>query len=420
MTRSNILLTALLAGIVAGVLVRLSGSSALQALALGLAPLGQLWIRALQMTLVPLIFAVVAGSVGSAARSGQGGRLLGYSAAAFLVLLLGAITLAMTVLHGTLWLWPLPLHTLDGLPGAGPAPAVPGTVDQLLAIIPANPVAAAAAGQMFPLAIFALLFGVAMTRGGEGGHRTLVTMVDELAATMMRIVEWVLMAAPVGIFVLALGIAQSAGLGLASLLAHLVVITIAYCLLGIGLCYAMVAVTGAYPLVRFARGIAGAQAMAAGTTSSLASTPAMLDAALVRLRLPPDIAGLVIPLAVSVFRFGTTGLVAISVLLAAHAAGIVPTFAQYAMLLVAFLLAGFGGAGLPGAAVIYAATAPGLQILGAPLAVIPLYIAVNGFTDLFLTTMNVTADLTVTTLIARFAARRQGHAIPDEAPVTLA
>ena len=73
--------------------------------------------------------------------------------------------------------------------------------------------------------------------------------------------------------------ARTAGFGLASLLVHLVVINIVAVLLGIGFCYALVAVTGAYAPLRFMRGIVGAQAMVAGTTSSLASTPAMLDAA---------------------------------------------------------------------------------------------------------------------------------------------
>jgi Na+/H+-dicarboxylate symporter len=257
------------------------------------------------MTLVPLIFAIVASSAGSAARSGQGGRLLTITSGSFLALSLCGIALGALVCYTTLWFWPLPSGTLDGLPGAGPVPEIPGTVDQLLAIIPTNPIAAAAAGQLFPLAIFALLFGLAMSRGGEGGHRTLVSLVEELAATMMRLVEWVLMFAPLGVFVLALGLARSAGFGLASLLGHMVVVEIASALLGIGFCYALVAVTRAYPLLPFMRGIAGAQAMAAGTTSSLACTPAMLDAALVRLRLPPDVAGLVIPLAVSVFRFAS-------------------------------------------------------------------------------------------------------------------
>jgi len=207
-------------------------------------------------------------------------------------------------------------------------------------------------------------------------------------------------------------VARTAGFGLASLLVHLVVINIVAVLLGIGFCYALVAVTGAYAPLRFMRGIVGAQAMAAGTTSSLASTPAMLDAALDRLRLPPEVAGMVIPLAVSVFRFGTVLTVTIGVLLTAAAAGITPSFGQYALLVLAFLVAGSGGAGLPGPAVMFASMAPGLQLLGAPLAILPVYIAINGATDLFITAMNVTADLTAATLVARFA-RKQAAVLGD-------
>ena len=87
LSRSAILVAALLAGVVGGVLVRPSGSRLMEALASGLAPLGQLWIRALQMTLVPLIFAIVASSVVAPARAGQGGRLLTIAAAPGLVAL---------------------------------------------------------------------------------------------------------------------------------------------------------------------------------------------------------------------------------------------------------------------------------------------------------------------------------------------
>jgi Na+/H+-dicarboxylate symporter len=90
----------------------------------------------------------------------------------------------------------------------------------------------------------------------------------------------------------------------------------------------------------------------------------------------------------------------VGVTLAAYAAGIHPSVVQFILAAVITVLANMGSAGLPGAAVVYAADAPGFQFLGAPLGLIPFYIAAIAIPDIFLTTANVTADLTVATLLA--------------------
>lgn len=412
MTRTQSILLSLTLGVIAGVILRAGGSPALLALAKAVQPIGQMWVRALQMTLIPLIFAMVAHGVAEAVQSGRGGRLIGTTLGVFFALLSLTACLSTLTTETALHLWPIPPHALAGLSTDVPPPP-PGFAQQVLAIIPDNPVAAAAQGQIFPLVIFALAFGLAIARlparhgPPDGTLSTLPATLSQIAQAMMVIVDWVLVAAPIGIFVLALGLATQSGLEVAHMLAIFVALCLGNSVMMALVCYLLILSTRAAPIARFARAIAPAQIMAAGTSSSMASTPVMIEAALERLHLPEDVAGLVVPLAVSVFRMGTVANAVPAVLVAAHAAGVEPSLLQLVLAGLAVVLASMTAGGLPGAAVIYAFYAPGLQVLGAPLAIMPLYIAVIALPDPIITAASVTGDLTAATLVARLLNRRR-------------
>ncbi|MDE1917097.1 MAG: cation:dicarboxylase symporter family transporter [Sphingomonadales bacterium] len=406
MTRTQTILLSLVLGVVAGLSLRALGHPGLLWLAGAIQPVGQMWVRALQMTLIPLIFAMVAQGAAQAVQGGRGGRLIGTALGVFFALLSLTALLSTITSETVLHLWPLPPHALAGL-APDNAQAPPGVAQQLLAIIPDNPVAAAAQGQIFPLVIFALAFGLAIARlkSADGSPSTLPATLAQIAQAMMVIVDWVLVAAPLGIFVLALGLATQSGLEVAHMLAVFVALCLGNSVMMALVCYLLVLACRAAPIAAFARAIAPAQAMAAGTSSSMATTPVMIEAALDRLKLPEDVAGLVIPMAVSLFRMGTVANAVPAVLVAAHAAGIEPSLLQLVVAGVAAVLASMTAGGLPGAAVIYAFYAPGLQVLGAPLAIMPLYIAVIAIPDPIITAASVTGDLTAATLVARLMKR---------------
>jgi Na+/H+-dicarboxylate symporter len=280
----------------------------------------------------------------------------------------------------------------------------------LIAIIPENPVGAAAQGQIFPLVIFGLALGIALARlPREGGIDTspIMRLLSELAQAMLQIVDWVLVVAPVGIFCLALGLGLSSGLGVAQVLGVFIALCFATSLMMAALCYVVVGVTGAAPLARFAAAIAPAQAMAAGSCSSLATTPVMIEVAVEKLAMPEDVVGLTIPMSVSLFRLGTVAHSVAAVLVAAHAVGIQPGPVQLVLAGLAVVLGSVSGAGLPGAAVIYAIYGPGLHVLGAPMAIMPLYVAVIALADPAITATSVTGDLTALVLVQRWLTRRR-------------
>jgi len=416
MTNSTrFLLFALGGGIGTGLLIRLLGNPALVALALSVKPIGALWLAALKMTLVPLVFGLVASAVVRLLASRAGGRTIATTIMVFAALLTIAMTAGMAAMLLLLRLWPPPSGVLAGLihdSGAatiGAPPSPPGLMAQLVALVPENPIAAAAQGQIASLVIFALAFGWAISRLPSEQQTALTTLTTAVAEAMMAIVRVVLMAAPIGVFVLSLGAALEAGAGLAALLAQGVAMLVIVMSAGILLCHAIARFGGGVPWRRFARAAAAPQAVAAGTCSSIASLPSLLSAAEDGLGMDPTLTRTTLPLAVSTFRFGTALSVAVSALFAAHAAGVHLGPSQYLVAGLLILLTNSGVAGLPAAAVLYAAEAPAFQAIGAPLAFIPLWIAVFAIPDIFATTCNVTADLAAASVIQRILDHRAGR-----------
>ena len=421
MHHPRVLVAALAAGAVVGVAARMVPALAVAVAALQ--PLASLWVRALQMTLVPLIFAMVASGVGAAAAAGRGGRMLALVMAINITGSLAAVAVCLALTEATLALWPLPPHPLAGLLAAAPPPpALPGIAAQLLAIVPENPVAAAARGEILPLVIFALVFGLAIARQpapSPGAPPHLVAVTAGLAHAMMTIVEWVLLTAPLAIPLLVAGVVAGTGVAVADLLAHYVALNILGALALVACCYVAVAATRAHPLRRFAAGILPAQVMAMGTCSSMATTPLMLEVALDDLQVPEPVAAAVVPLAVSSFRMATAGLAAVDAVLGCHAFGLHPGPLALAMAALAVVLSGLGTPGLPANAILYATDAPAMSVLGVPLSIIPLWMTVASIPDPFITAANVTGQLSLTAIVARFV-RLRGAPIPDALPTVVA
>lgn len=402
MSRTKLILLSLVTGVTAGIVLRWIGYPSLTALAMTALLGGQIWVRALQMTLVPLIFAMITHGVATAVARGRGGVLIGTTLGVFATIMVITVILCTILTETVLHLWPIPPHALAGLMSDIPPQAVPGLAEQLLAIIPDNPIAAAAQGQIFPLVVFGLAFGIAVARlpREDGASESpIIGLLAQIAHAMMLIVEWVLAVAPAGIFLLAMGLGLSSGLGVARVLGVFVTLCFATSGLMAMLCYVVIHFSGAARLGRFASAIAPAQAMGAGSCSSMATTPVMIEVAIERLGIPEDVVGLVIPMAVSVFRLGTVAHAVAAVLVAAHAVGIEPTLLQLALVGIAVILGSISGAGLPGAAVIYAIYGPGIQLLGAPMAIMPLYVAVIALPDPIITLSTVTGNLTATALV---------------------
>ena len=402
MSQTARVMTGLAAGIVFGILLAwLDQPLALQ-VADVVQPFGTLWLNALQMTVVPLVLALVIVGVNQASDAAHSGRVARRAIVVFVVLLAAAG--AMTALLAPLALSlvapdPAVAAALRGH-GAELPQATGGWAGALTAIVPTNAVAAAAAGAMLPLVTFALFFGFALTRLAAEPRALVVGFFKAVSDAMIVIVHWVLLVAPLGIFALVLALCARAGLGMLQALGIYILLECALYLLAIVLLVAIAVAFGRQRLGHFMSGLAPVQAVAASTQSSLATLPAMLDSARTRLGFPARIAGLVLPMAVSLFRITSPIQYIATACFIAWALGVDLTVAQLATGVALSVLVSMGSVGLPGQAIFIATNLPVTQAMGLPIAPLPVLMAVDALPDVLATVGNATADMTATALVA--------------------
>lgn len=406
------ILLALVAGLGAGIASVASGGAWAQEAAAIAAPIGGLWLSALQMTIVPLVVALLVTGIAATAKAARGNRLAGRSFALMVVILWFSAILGAVMTPLLLGLFPMPGHAAEALRAAlsttRPVQAVPGFGDFLRSIVPSNPIAAAASDQILPLVVFATIFAFALTRIPADGRERVVALFQAIAEAMIVIVNWLLWLGPIGVFALAYVVGVHAGGGAFGALAHYIAIVSSVGIVVLALGYPLAALGAGLGLGRFARAVAPAQAVGFSTQSSLATLPAMLRSA-ERLDVPVAASGVTLPLAVALFRATGPGMNMAVILYIAHWYGMSLSPAAVAMGVVVAAITTFSAVSLPGQVSFITNTAPIALAMGVPLEPLALLIAVENIPDLFRTVGNVTMDVAVTATIARrsgFAASR--------------
>ena len=370
-------------------------------------PAGKLWLNALQMTVVPLVLALVIIGVTTASDTASSGRTARRALLVFVILLSFGSFFTAAAAPALLSLVPRDpdlAQALSGSVASAPAAAVSANwSDALVAIIPSNAIAAAAQSAMLPLVVFALFFGFALTRIEKPRRDLVVNFFQAVADAMIVIVRWVLWAAPVGVFALVLAVCAQSGLSMVSALAVYILLQ---CALYLAVTVMMLPVAmywGGERIGKFASAILPAQVLAASTQSSLASLPAMLEIAQRRLGYSPQVTALVLPMAVSLFRINSPVQYVSAAAFIAWAYGIDLSAAQLATGAALAVIISCGAVGLPGQVSYMATNLPVTQAMGLPIAPLGLLLAVDTIPDVFATVGNVTADLAATSVVARQA-----------------
>ena len=393
---------ALLAGLVVGALLPADIGKPLLPVA---DAIGNLWLQALQMTIIPLIagllFTGIAQSVGQAG----GGKVAGRALLAFLALLIFSALWSMIFVPLLLDWWPAPPAAAAAIVAnsAGAAPAGDIKIDLgkwLLSLVPANIFDSLAKGDMLPVVTFIAVFALAATRLDDDRRRNLVSLFDAVKDAMLVLVGWIFVIAPLGVFALAVSVGIKAGLGAFGLLGHYIAVLVLVQVGLIILVYPLAVIFGRVGPLAFARAVLPAQAVAVSTQSSIASLPAIFDGA-ERLGLPETTSRVVLPLAVSIFRITSPCANVAVVLYCGHLYGMEHSALAYLGALLAALVAAVSTGGLPGSITFLAACVPIANAMGVPIAVLPVLLAVELVPDVFRTLGNVTADLGVTAILSR-------------------
>jgi Na+/H+-dicarboxylate symporter len=403
-TPATRILLGLLFGLSLGIALARAGVPWLES-AIALAdPLGALWLNGLRMTIVPLVFSLLVTGIASGASTASAGGLAARALGVFAVLLFVVGVFGELASEAFLAAWPIPADAAAALQaairGGTQIPHGVPLAQWLAGLVPANPIKAAADGEMLPLVLFAIVFGFAVVRIPAARGRALVDFFQAIVDVMLVVVHWVILVGPIGVFALAFVVGARAGVGAAHALGHYLALLVAVQLLLIVLIYPAVRLWARLPISVFARAVAPAQAVATSTRSSLASLPAMLESAKA-LQVPPRVSAMVLPLAVSVFRITSPVANLAVALYCASLFGVHPTLAQYlagAALAVAISLAAVG---LPGEVTFFASIVPICSAMGVPVGALPLLVAVETIPDIFRTIGNVTADVGITAALAR-------------------
>ena len=403
MSQATRILLSLVVGLAAGIAAaELAPDHALRATEVT-QRIGGAWLHGLQMTIVPLIIALLVTGIGATAEAARAGRIT-FRAVAMMVAVLWATTsMAALVMPLILRAFPLPgalaaslRHALAGTRPLGAAPGIGAFFDR---IVPTNVVAAASNDEFLPLTIFSLVFAFAVIRLPDDKRTVITGFFQALVEAMLLVINWILLLAPIGVFMLAYGVGARTGTAAFGALVHYIACVSAVGAIVVASGYLVGAVGGRVSLARFARAVLPAQAVAVSTESSLACLPAMLKAS-AELGAPAATAGIVLPLAVAIFRATSPAMnLAVSLYIASWL-GIPIGPGQMVAGVATAAVTTMGSVSLPGTVSFFASIAPVALVMGIPIEALGLLIAVETIPDLFRTVGNVTMDVATTITVA--------------------
>ncbi len=371
--------------------------------------IGTLFLNALKMLIVPLILSsIIVGisGIGSGGALGRlGGKTLLYYLATSLIAILIGLAMVNVVMPGVVD--GQPARDLIGLSagvdeviakvegkGAG------DVVEVFLRMVPTNVVAAAAEGQMLGLIFFGLLFGFFMTKIEEAYAESMYNFWQGLFSVMMRITEWVMLFAPLGVFALVAKVVASTGLGafipLAWFFATVVAALAVHFLIVLPL---LLLVVGRVHPIRHFRAMAPALLTAFSTSSSSATLPLTLECVEKNAGVSNRTSSFVLPLGATVNMDGTALYECVAAIFIAQAYGVELGLAQQFTIVLVALLTSIGVAGIPAASLV--AISIILATIGLPAEAIGLILAVDRVLDMCRTSVNVFSDSCGAVIIAR-------------------
>jgi Na+/H+-dicarboxylate symporter len=383
-------------------------------------PIGAAFIRLITMVVVPLVVAsltVATASVGGGRNlAGIGGRTLAYFLATTGIAVTIGVVLALIVQPGA-GMDPGVRDALAlefGGAVADVAPADRGLLDILVAMIPRNPVAAAANMELLPLIIATVLFGAAVGSIAEERRRVVIAFFQAINDTAMVIIHWLMKLAPYAVFVLIAATVARFGVELLQRLLLYSLVVVAGCALHVAGTFTLaLRMLARVDVVSFFRAIGEAPLLAFSTASSNATLPVSMDVAERKLGISNRVTSFVVPLGATLNMNGSAlykGATAVFILqVYGHAIGL----QELVTILVTASAAAVAGVGIPGSSLITTLIVLNAVGLGSNAAAgIALVVGIDRILDMFRTAVNVTGDLTC----AAFIARAEGERIEGARP----
>ena len=394
----------ILAALIVGLLIGMATGDAVPLLKDVADVVGTMWLNGLRMTVIPLVVALLVTGVLQTVDAASTGKLATRAILTMLAILWAVTIMAALLTPALIALIPIPQGAGDALRSAlgtiAPSENPPPFGDFLKAMIPTNPINAAANDAILPLIVFTLTFAFAATQLAPDKRQTIKQFFEAVAETMVIVIRWVLLLAPIGVFALGVVLGITAGAAAFGALAHYVLIVTLIGFVVFLVAY-LIAIFGArFRFVDFVRAAIPAQAVAISTQSSLASLPTMVEGAK-QLGVNARTTDIVLPIAVAIFRSTGPAMNLAVALYVAHWMGIDLGPQEIAIGVAVAAITTLGSVSLPGSISFIASIAPICLAMGVPIEPLGLLIAIETFPDIMRTVGNVTMDIAVTGTVAR-------------------
>lgn len=383
------IMTGLVAGLITGLL--------LGPKALCLRPIGTIFINAIHMMVIPVVFTAIVCALISMGHDALKMQRIGIKTILLYTLSMGiAATIGLTL---ATFLCPGQGLHLAAQASSTTAKALPTVTDLVVNMVPANPVGALADGNILQILVFALIFGIAINLAGEKGvpvanlFKSLSTVVFKLAGIVMAF-------APFGIFALMACVLGEFGVhALIPLVKLIGTIFFGYLLLGLIFYSGTIAIFLKLNPGNFFKGILDAILFALSSSSSTATLPTSIRCAEENLGISKGIAGFLLPLGTSLNLNGLSIYLSVATVFAANIYGVHLHFTEYLTVAFTIVLTCMGAGGVPGSAIFVISAV--MSSIGLPLGAVPLVAGVDRIIDMGSTMMNVTGDIFAALVIAK-------------------
>ena len=358
---------------------------------------GQIFVVSLKMVVVPLVFISLTNGAASLGASGSVGRLGGKTIGFYL--LTTALAVSMALLVALIVNPGIGSSDKDNVPVQTYTPTeAPSVLETLINIFPSNPVAAMAEGKMLQVIVFALLFGIAISKSGEAGKK-ISDIFENANVILMKLIMMIVSLAPYGVFCLMVKLGLSVGLSEITKLAAYFFTVVGVLIIHGLIVYPLLLmiISRVNPLV-FLKKMREPIMVAFSTSSSGATMPVTMRTVETKLGVNKRVSSFAVPLGATINMDGTAIMQGVATVFISQFYGISLTPDQYLMVILTATLASIGTAAVPGVGLVMLTMV--LAQVGLPVEGIGLIIGVDRLLDMLRTAVNVTGDGTVSTLVA--------------------
>jgi Na+/H+-dicarboxylate symporter len=369
-----------------------------------LEPAGTIFIRLITMVVLPLVIAslfVGVTSLGDIRKLGRiGGRTLAYFLVTTVLAAIIGTTVALVARVGT----GLNPAVHDSIGSQQPTVnAVPTFVQTIVGMVPQNPIAAAAQGDLLAVIFTVIVFGAAATTMGEEKRRPLVSLGQAVNDVSLAVIQFLMRLAPVAVAILIAATVLRSGIDLLWSLAGYATVVIAGLALHVVLVLLPILQFGArIGVVAFLRAVGHVLLLAFSTASSSVTLPVSMAAARERLGVSQAVASFVLPIGTTLNKNGAAVYKAATAVFLAHLYGVPLGAGQLATIVLATIVASSAGAGVPGSSLVTTLIVLNAIGLGANASAgIALIAGIDRPLDMCRTAVNTFSNLVGTVVVAR-------------------